>query len=523
MPVSPVRRDQLIVLALVVVSLAGLKLMRLAGASPYGLDASYYVQIARNVMSGAGPMSNVSLYCEGWVLPTKAAVQPLWPLLLGLSGRLLGLETAANVLPFALFVLNLVLLYFVAAAVAGSAERLRISPRAYVPDAGHLLVILLALNLMFFASSTHPYTEGLGYATAFASFLILRRAEARSSLMAFVLAGVLAGLAFATRTQMAGIAAGQGAALLLFMIKGRRRFWELIGYGAGVLTTVAATVVWLGFVPGFGWLAGREPSRVAIPPFEHWVRTDSAVQLVLDRTAGLLVAFRVGDPMSYAHTFGVAALLVPIAAAWWLVSRLRSRGEGEEPVSATALAVTFSGLFFFVTLLFFHGRYFRPWFFSWRHGITLIFLLVPAVLFLVHRGKWAKTAVVVMLVLSFITGALAVAHFLSEERVSPFVAAERAALDSIVPQGSSTPVFLATNAQQLALLAPWNFHWTDCSVSASTTRLMLDRLRIGYVLIHEGEDRCDVFRGVLRGRVVSTRLFGEPGRQVMLARLRVNS
>lgn len=61
-----------------------------------------------------------ALYHQGLrELPHASLVYPLWPVLLGAGGALIGLERAAVLLPPLFYVLSLVLLYALANRLAG--------------------------------------------------------------------------------------------------------------------------------------------------------------------------------------------------------------------------------------------------------------------------------------------------------------------------------------------------------------------------------------------------------------------
>ena len=100
------------ILLLILAALACLKIGYETGVGPYGLDAGFYFQLARNVSQGEGVVSNVSLYHEGLAtFPQRVMIYPLWPLVLGGIGGLIGLYRAAEMLPELLYLLDLVLLY----------------------------------------------------------------------------------------------------------------------------------------------------------------------------------------------------------------------------------------------------------------------------------------------------------------------------------------------------------------------------------------------------------------------------
>ena len=125
----------------VLLPLIALKLSYRAGSGPYGLDASYYFQIARHVMHGDGLLSSVSLYREGLILPARATIYPLWPLVLGYTARAIGLVRAANVLPPLLYVIALLLLFYLTRNVRRSIDE---TGEHRWPASEHFVVALLA-------------------------------------------------------------------------------------------------------------------------------------------------------------------------------------------------------------------------------------------------------------------------------------------------------------------------------------------------------------------------------------------
>src|SRR5215210_5972731 len=64
--------------AVIIGVLTVLRMMKGAGGPPYGVDASYYFQLARHIANGEGFVTTVSLYHEGWILPSKTTIYPLW-------------------------------------------------------------------------------------------------------------------------------------------------------------------------------------------------------------------------------------------------------------------------------------------------------------------------------------------------------------------------------------------------------------------------------------------------------------
>ena len=141
------------------------------GETEFGVDGSYYFQVARHVAAGDGLVTSVCLYHQGLKrLPSKTNIYPLWPLLLGGLGKLIGVTTAARFFPRTLFLIDLVLLYLLV---------LRINAMSFRGfDFGHLLVLMFGCNLLFFAAASYPYTEALAFLLIFLALLMIERSPA---------------------------------------------------------------------------------------------------------------------------------------------------------------------------------------------------------------------------------------------------------------------------------------------------------------------------------------------------------
>lgn len=470
-------------------ALGALRVSRWAGPGPYGLDASFYFQIARNVAGGEGLLTNVSLYFEGWKLPAITTIYPLWPLVLGFAGRLIGLGTAANVLPPVLYLVSLPLFFLLARRVC---RDLAVVPtrRWWLPDTEHALLTLFGLNPSYFSASTHPYTEGLAFVTGCAALLALGRSSRQAAA-----AGGFAALAFLTRSQMICIVAGIAGVLARDAWRDRKRWKNLVAYTAPAATLVLIWIVYVRFVPGYGVIAGRN-DRVALPPFDQQVRAESFLELLADRAKGLVVAFDASSDYSYVHNFGPVAFLVPLAALVWLINRRAGSMRRPGASGLATQATVASGLIFLVTLFLFHGDFFLPWLFGWRHGIPLIFLLAVAIPYLLTREqRWLRIGATAVVIVSLGMSAVTVWRFVRTPDGFRFSSAESgvmAFLSTRVPK----PMVITTHAQTLAVGSSANFHWTICKADPATTRVMLQRLPIDYVFVYEGEQRCRFVQGL---------------------------
>src|SRR5687767_4024743 len=91
---SPERRWRYALLVAIVAFFAVLKAGFDPGLSRPCTDGDYYYQIARNVAEGHGFSTNVSLYNQGLrSFPHPINHSPMWPLTMGLLGKLFDLET----------------------------------------------------------------------------------------------------------------------------------------------------------------------------------------------------------------------------------------------------------------------------------------------------------------------------------------------------------------------------------------------------------------------------------------------
>jgi hypothetical protein len=316
-------------------------------------DGSFYYQVARHVASGDSLRTSVSLYNQGLrELPAPTTIYPLWPLVLGATGRWIGLPRAAWLVPEILFFVELLLLYCIANRIGcalGGAIWLRIRGLPLV-DLGHVAVLLFGGNSMFFVHTSVPWTEGLAFALLFGSLLAVHGAARRSSVAWAAAAGTLAGLAYLTRTQMVGLPLAIAAPLLLV---GREEFrWRLAG--AALAGSAAAILPWILFLASFvthfplrmlvDFTAYRETPQ--LPPYPGFVRYASGADRLLDFAGSFVRAFHPTRPETYLRSFGAVVYLVPVAAglALWRASGRPARARARcDPDRVLVLAAIRSG------------------------------------------------------------------------------------------------------------------------------------------------------------------------------------
>jgi hypothetical protein len=465
------------------------------GETEFGVDGSYYFQVARHVAAGDGLVTSVCLYHQGLKhLPAKTNIYPLWPLLLGGAGRLIGVTTAAQLLPRALFLIDLVLLYFLTLQINAT------SFRGF--DIGHLVVLLFGCNALFFSAASYPYTEALAFLLIFLALLMIERSGAA--------AGALASLAFLTRSQNIVFAVALFAALLIV-----RRWRSAAAFAAAFVVVLLPWVIFLAtFVKPFtpSALVSMYSETPQLPVFVQSIHP-TGLAWFADRLRGLITAFNPASGVSFVHSFGLAALLVPIAAVHFVWRR-------PTVFRPLLLATLLGGAALCFSLIFVHQRFFLEWLFGYRHGLPFILLLMLAVIELIACGGFAmRTIAVTVSMISIVTGALAIART-SIWRPHPWPPPAEAQLTSWLAQHNPNAIVLSTNAQVLSAISGANFRWAACQEEPEAIRLLLRLVRTDYVAAYDGEQQCPFLRGLVGPDLQVIAIFGQFPRRLFLMRVR---
>jgi hypothetical protein len=259
------------------VGLLALKFKYFAGEPEFDPDGSYYYDIAAHVRDGDGLVTDVSLFNAGFThFPHASAIYPLWPLVLGLVGRVVPLDLAAVWLP--------TLFYFAAIVLAYRLAR-RVAPDPLFPEtwpvlhAGHLAAAVLALTTPMFFMTSRPFTEGMGY---FLLLVALTRAERffrAPGVWRGGELGVWLGLVILTRSQLVLVAFAVALALAWAVLRLGWRRWLAPALAcmaglAAVLGVQLAHIASFADAPRLAYLLRfdlvRDPSELA--PLEVMVR-----------------------------------------------------------------------------------------------------------------------------------------------------------------------------------------------------------------------------------------------------------
>lgn len=478
-----------LILAIIIAPVVALHVMHAPKRGPFSNDPSYYMQAARHIANGDGLVSSVSLYHGALEpLPQPYDAYPVWPVLLAIVAKAIGLIAAANVLPQLLFAGDLVLFYVLANRLAG--EKGRWQSGGETVDVGHAAALLAGTNYIFFTSTLAPYTEGLAFALAMGSFLLLDRHPAWS--------GVLGGLVVLTRYQMVLVPVATCAVLLIGVMTRSATVRKLVLYAT---TSGSICLAWVLYLRTAGI------QRAAIPQWQEWVQTGSLGERVGHIVRGLIVAFTPGNDASLFHSFGAAAV-VPLLALIWMF-RDRKRGVFFWSVAASGVALT-------IVLANFESVRWPFWLFGSRHSAAYLFAIVAALVALLDAPR-AVRAVAAILVVTSIALGTAAAFRDPVPAGRGLTGAERAMADWLNARHPGATL-LSTNAQSLSVYTRNKFHWTSCEVPAEKTRLMLDKLTIDYVIVYDAERSCPFASG-LEDRLTLDATFRDEMRQIQLFRV----
>ena len=316
--------------------------------------------------------------------------------MLGLTARVVPLDLAATWLPTIFYFAGILLAYRLAR---------RLAPGPLFPEtwpvlhAGHLAAVVYGLTNAMFLDTTRPFTEGLGYLL---TMIALTRAEAMFRAPAAwrgLELGLWLGLIVLTRSQLLLVALAVFGTFVWAIIRLDWRRWLapalacLLGFAA-LLGVQLAHLASFADAPRLAYLLRfdlvRDPSELA--PLQVMVETTGPLSWLLDRAAGLPVAFGTGE-MSYFHCFGVfsAALLLSVPFLLLDVRQaVQRRRLGlwrwlHEPANLFTLCFALLAIGGLLSLHTIHKALFTPWNFGTRHGLTAGFAIFAAILYLSRR------------------------------------------------------------------------------------------------------------------------------------------
>jgi hypothetical protein len=477
----------------------------------FARDGSYYYQVARHVAEGDGLVTSVALYNQGYeTLPHPSPVYPLWPLVLGAAGAMIGLDRAASLLPEIFYFAALILLYALANTIARTwgSHAERVFPRSDLLDVGHLAVMLLGTNTIFFRYTSLPFSEALAFSLAFASVLSLARAGPGSCVRWGAASGALAALAFLTRSQFLGLVLANVACLLL------------VGVREPVYRRAAVSAATFAAVPILTWTAYLWTSFADFSPrmlvdftasheiqeldaYTWIVQTESLWAWLVDRSAGFRVAFDPASPSSYAASFGLAVYLVPLALVWMMLRPSTLRAIPRALSSGESLALTgalAAGIACIAPVHAVHSIRPPAWLFHFRHGLPMVIPLVVALAFVLATGRAPLRGLALLLIAASLwTGAVGIRGELARASRyhDPLPAEEQ--LAAWIEEQEQPLVFATTRPWSLGALTRGLFHHVSCRARPSQIPTYFDRLKLDYLILHDLDQSC---------RFLKTRAYG---------------
>jgi len=498
----------------------------------YGLDGSFYYQIARHVSEGDGLLTSVSLYHQGIKnLPQPSTIYPLWPLVLGGVGSLIGLEQAASLLPEALFLFSILLLYVLGNAIVtqqwGPEANLLVSQNGWI-NVGHLVALLFGLNKVFFGFTSLPYTEGLAFCLGIMALLALVQSTKRvGSPFWGILAGGLAALSYLSRSQMIGILVAILATFFLMGFHHKRYFQLAIFSMMSSILVVLPWVVYLTLGPQnfsptllLDFSAYRETPE--LQRFIWTVETHSIWEFVTDRLGGLLVAFNFTQPHSYMGSFGLSAYIPIVVLSYFLwsscmINKLAFRSFCD-PRSAGLIGASLSGLaclaLVHATHLDYQGQ--PEWLFHFRHGLPLIFLItVAAGYLLAQKNPALKKLVLVLFILSYLTGINAVRATIQSEHQNSGPTHAEQAFSNWIDHQTTHPVFVTTRPWALGAFTSGNFHGVMCDESLQQMETYITQVRITHVVTNPADTTCGFFT-TIKTRLTQVAQFEDPHQKLQI-------
>jgi len=474
----------------------------------FSIDGSYYYQVARNVAEGNGFLTNVSLYHQGIKdLPQPSPIYPLWPLLLGATGALIGIDLAATLLPEILFFCSLFLLYFLANAMVEAwdpSAKFLFKHQPWV-DIGHWAVLLLGLNKVFFSFTSLPYTEGLAFTFAFGALLVLTQLAKGPSLLWGGLTGILASLAYLTRTQMIGVTIAIPTVLFLVSLKDRSYKYTTL---ASVLTIGIPIFCWITylrtytrhFTPRVLMDFSSYHETPELLPWQYLVETNGAWDLITDRLHGFLVAFDFSSQYSYINSFGLSAY-IPLLALVWVLPHTKQLFNNVwsfvSPRALPGLSAILASLLCLLPIHAFHAQAFSPYLFQWRHGLPIVLLIVMAAGYLLRYEKTRiRKLTLVLMTLSICTNVLAIDGTFKHELLFQGPSKSDQEFARWISKQSPPPIFLTTRPWQWGANTKGLFHWTACEEPREQMLAYFQYVHVDHVVFPNKDQDCTAFTGI---------------------------
>ena len=492
-----------IVLALILGAAAVLKIaIAFSPFADHRNDGSYYMEIATHVRDGEGLSTRLSLFHHGYrTFPHPSPVYPLWPLLLGNAARVMPMEVAARALPPILWVVAVAACWRWAAGL-GRVPVFRAWPRG--PDSADAAMVLMALNPAFFLATSAPLTEALAYALL---FLLLIRAGTLSragGVTAGVELGMVAGLIFLTRSQLVLVAIALAAALALRVAQASKDRWNalstVLSFGgalAALLLPHYARLAATSVRPLEGMLRFEmAQANTLLPPVHVLVDSNGTMATLIDRIAGVGIAFSPFHELAYMRLFFGLQYALPFLAIVACVARKRLALEWLRSRADLAFLVLFAaGGVLSIHLV--HKDFGAEWHFARRHALTAFFAFYLSWSVLIRSQGLLRGVAVLLVVGSVIGGGSQVvrhsAKLLSGSAANPDPSILRTIVDDHRDGNGSVTLASASFETQRFMLrfgSRVNIHWLHPGTSIEDLETLVRELGVRLLIVrHDRRER----------------------------------
>lgn len=488
---------------------AGLKLAHALLVKDTGVDGGYYTDVAKHVRDGEGISTCVSLYHQGFEqFPHASPIYPLWPLLHGLTARVIPLHAAGVGLGTA---------GWITAVLFAFLWGRRLSPgplwdRAPWFEAGHALALVLAVNSVFFRYTSVPYTEGLAFALLFAGLWWFHPRWKDLDVAGGFAMGVWLGALLLVRSQLVIVAMAaaltHAGAIVLLPERGRR-IEAACACASAFLATLTPQLLRIGAwseVPPWVALLRFELARerALLSPMHVLVESAAGTGHLHNFVESLPVAFAPRGPMAYWRVYQGFQYALPVALvvlAFAAVRRIRDRSardslrawaRPERLGTVFAFALAAAG---FLSLHFIRKDFTTEWHFGRRHSLTALFAFFLAWLFLARHASRAVrgTAALILAVTLACSHALAFKIVAHEWRGSSDARTYDALVRGLQEERNERKNFVVALHGMHVQKVAWQtdgigFHWIYRRTSAEDAAA-LARLGVRWILLEPDETR----------------------------------
>jgi hypothetical protein len=307
-------------------------------AKATGFDGGYYLGVAMNVRDGLGLVTYDSPFHHGLPeFPYPSPIYPIWPLTLGLLGRVWDIYVLANFLPAVFSVITVALAFRLGKKMFPNLRQPLFGGRLEIHP-GHALALLFMIHPAYYDATVTPYTEGLAWLLLILFLLRARDLFAKQGILAGLEMGAWLAALFLTRSQflvaIMALVAWMMTRLAFVRLLGRKAILDSLIFAlASVLVFTLLVLPTLIRISGFAldppfWTYLRFDQFQAtrwLPQLQLMVEVDGPLGWLWDRLKGVRLAYLTVGDYSYFRVFSLLAIAIPAALVVGSILLLRQR------------------------------------------------------------------------------------------------------------------------------------------------------------------------------------------------------